>query len=131
MRTELQSELKLKDDDYVKNLRAAASDVDFTLQYMEEQTQALINGVPPLLIFLLLCVSAMNLFSDCVDYSSYYNYYDHHYDCYCDFLICINQSSDYRSYCFFDVMLLPTTAQSIGDSLRRLRPHLCSSAMSC
>jgi hypothetical protein len=58
MCAELQSELKLKDDDYVKSLRAAASDVDFTLQHMEEQTQALINGVPPLLIFLLLfCVS--------------------------------------------------------------------------
>lgn len=56
MCAELQSELKLKDDDYVKNLRAAASDVDFTLQYMEEQTQALINGVLSSLIFLLLCV---------------------------------------------------------------------------
>lgn len=46
------------------------------------------------------------------------------------FSIYINQQYDYRSYCFFDVMLLPTTAQSIGDSLRRLRQHLCSSAMS-
>ena len=35
--TELQGELKVKDDDYVKNLRAAASDIDLTLQYMEEQ----------------------------------------------------------------------------------------------
>ena len=37
LRTELQGELKVKDDEYVKNLRAAASDIDLALQYMEEQ----------------------------------------------------------------------------------------------